>query len=140
MVEDVELGFNVNIRFPELVNIYRCSIGSETFIGPFVEIQCGVTIGDDCRIQSHSFICEMVTIGNHVFIGHGVMFCNDKDPPNGNYAEVAVHDYAVIGSGSVILPGVVIGEGAMIGAGAVVTKDVSSRAVVIGNPARSQGG
>jgi acetyltransferase-like isoleucine patch superfamily enzyme len=128
------------------VNLYGCSIGDDTFIGPFVEIQTGATIGRLCKIQSHSFVCEGVDIGHEVFVGHGVMFTNDLLPRATDDAGRRITDdwvmsrtsvgfRAAIGSRAVILP-VRIGESALIGAGAVVTKDVSPYAIVAGNPAR----
>jgi acetyltransferase-like isoleucine patch superfamily enzyme len=130
-----------------LVNLYGCAIGAETKIGAFVEIQKNATIGERCKISSHSFICEGVTIEDEVFIGHGVMFINDRKPratADGQLQTEAdwcviptlVKRGASIGSGAVILCGVVINEGALIGAGAVVTKDVPARTVVAGVPAR----
>lgn len=137
MVEDnVVLYPKAEILFPELVNIYGCTIGHRTVIGPFVEVQEDVVIGKDCKIQSHSFICSTVRIDNNVFIGHGVTFCNDKHPPSGVLLPTFVRDGAVIGSGATILPGVDIGKGAVIGAGAVVIKDVPDWVTVVGNPAR----
>lgn len=137
------------IKFPLQVNIYGCYIGARTFIGPFVEIQRGVCIGKDCKIESHTFICSRVTIGNAVFIGHGVMFCNDKHPvipsklplskiPNmfALLKPIQVCDGASIGTNATILPGVTIGKHALIGAGAVVTRDVEPYSTVVGNPAR----
>lgn len=138
MIEDVTEGEHVNIPFPELVNLYRCSIGSHSFVGPFVEIQAGVIIGSLCKIESHTFICEGVTIGDRVFVGHGVMFTNDLFPaidaaPVRLFQTQIGHD-VVIGSGATILP-VRIGDGAVIAAGAVVTKDVRPWTIVRGNPA-----
>lgn len=141
------IGRDVRITHPDLVNIYGCRIGDATRVGPFVEIQAGVIIGAACKIQSHSFICDGVTIGDEVFIGHGVMFTNDLFPrataddgsplgPEGwTLLKTHVNARASIGSGAVILP-VTIGVGALIGAGAVVTSDVSEYAIVAGNPAR----
>ena len=141
------IGRDVRITHPDLVNIYGCRIGDATRIGPFVEIQAGVVIGAACKVQSHSFICEGVTIGDEVFVGHGVMFTNDLLPratgddgaplgPDGwTLVPTSVKARASIGSGAVILP-VTIGTGALIGAGAVVTADVPDYAIVAGNPAR----
>lgn len=126
------------IPFPHLCNIYSQDIGEDTFIGPFVEIQKGAKIGRRCRIQSHTFICSGVTIGDDVFIGHGVMFVNDKYPKVGQEWEelpTVVENGVSIGSGAVILP-VVIGANALVGAGSVVTKNVPWGAVVKGNPAK----
>jgi acetyltransferase-like isoleucine patch superfamily enzyme len=145
---DVQLGRNVKVyRF---VNLYGCSVGDETRIGTFVEIQKGARIGRDCKISSHTFICEGVTIGDGCFVGHGVMFINDNHPRAVNaqgqpeseedwadrLVTTTVGDRVAIGSGAVILGGVEIGEGALIGAGAVVTRDVPPGAVVAGVPAR----
>ncbi len=139
---------DVRIFLPDLVNIYGCEIGNGTQIGPFVEIQADVTIGARCKISSHSFICSGVAIEDEVFVGHGVMFTNDRAPraTRADGALMAPTDWtlertrvkarASIGSGAVILPGVTIGAGATVGAGAVVTKDVPDVAVVVGNPAR----
>lgn len=144
---DVKLGTNVSIR--DFVNLYGCTIGDNTKVGTFVEIQRGVTIGKNCKIQSHSFLCEGVHIEDGVFVGHGVMFTNDKNPRAINDDGTIKQDSdwkclptyvkygASIGSNATILAGVTIGEFAMIGAGAVVTKDVPSHAIVIGNPARN---
>lgn len=145
--KDVIRGQGVKIFHEEIVNLYGCEIGDDTKIGAFVEIQKGVVIGKRCKISSHSFICEGVKIEDEVFIGHGVVFTNDKYPratveggvlqteTDWKVIETFVKKGASIGSGAVILPGVTIGEGAMVGAGAVVTKDVSSNTIVVGNPA-----
>jgi acetyltransferase-like isoleucine patch superfamily enzyme len=144
---DVKLGARVAIPYPELVNLYGCEIGDDCGIGPFVEIQRGVKVGRLCKISSHSFVCEGVTIEDEVFVGHGVRFVNDKYPQtaiDGRLKTVAdwtveptvVRRGASIGSGAVILGGVTIGAGAMIGAGSVVTRDVSKLTVVAGVPAR----
>jgi acetyltransferase-like isoleucine patch superfamily enzyme len=138
-IRDVQFGDNVTIVQP--VNLYECSIGNEVFIGPFVEIQMGVQIGDNTRIQSHSFICEGVTIGQHCFIGHGVMFINDTfstGGPAGNPAlwkTTSIGNHVSIGSNASILP-VTICDQVVIGAGAVVTKDITEPGVYVGNPAR----
>ncbi len=148
IAKDVQLGKDVKIFHPELVNLYGCAIGDESKIGTFVEIQGGAKIGARCKISSHSFICEGVTIEDEVFVGHGVMFINDKIPrattstgalqgPEDWKVEVTrVCRRASIGSNATILCGVVIGEGAIVGAGAVVTRDVPPNAVVAGSPAR----
>jgi len=131
-------------------NLYGCTIGDETQVGPFVEIQRGAVVGARCKIQSHTFICDGVRIGDGVFIGHGVMFVNDNFPrattEQGGLAregdwtmlEVRVEDGATIGSGAVILGGVTIGAQALVGAGAVVTRDVAPGATVAGIPARAR--
>ena len=143
----VQMGRNVMIHHPDLVNLYGCRIGDDTRIGAFVEIQKNATIGSLCKISSHTFVCEGVEIGDEVFVGHGVMFINDLYPratAGGGLQTEAdwkviptyVRKGASIGSGAVILGGVTIGERALIGAGAVVTKDVPPDAVVAGVPAR----
>jgi UDP-2-acetamido-3-amino-2,3-dideoxy-glucuronate N-acetyltransferase len=146
LIADVEFGDDVRVQ--AFVNLYRCKIGSGSRIGPFVEIQGGVEIGAACKVQSHTFVCEGVTIGDRAFIGHGVMFVNDRRPRATNergelqgpgdweMIETRVEDGASIGSGAVILGGVTIGADALVGAGAVVTRDVAPGAVVAGNPAR----
>jgi UDP-2-acetamido-3-amino-2,3-dideoxy-glucuronate N-acetyltransferase len=143
---DVQLGQRVSIH--GFVNLYGCSIGDETKIGTFVEVQKGVVIGDRCKISSHTFICEGVTIEDECFIGHGVMFINDKYPratcadgrlktdSDWTCTPTRVCRRANIGSGAVIMCGVTIGEGATVGAGAVVTRDVPSNGTVAGVPAR----
>ena len=134
---DVELGKNVKIY--DFVNLYSCDIGDDTKIGAFVEVQKGVTIGKNCKISSHTFICEGVTIEAKAFIGHNVTFINDRYPRvKGKWKmeKTVVKEGASIGSGSTILCGVTIGERAMIGAGTVVTKDVPANSIVVGNPAR----
>ena len=138
-VRDVLFGRNVKVIEP--TNVYGCEIGDDSFVGPFVEIQKNVTIGQRTKIQSHTFICEFVTIGDDCFIGHGVMFANDlfKDgSPNADpnsWGRTVIENNVTIGSNATILP-VHICSGAVIGAGAVVTKDVPDNVVVGGNPAR----
>jgi acetyltransferase-like isoleucine patch superfamily enzyme len=145
---DVILGEHVQIHHRDLVNLYGCRIGDDTKIGAFVEIQKNVVVGSRCKISSHSFLCEGVTIEDEVFVGHGVMFINDPRPratSNGQLQTDAdwqvvptrVARGASIGSGATILCGVTIGEGAMIGAGAVVTRDVAGGETVAGVPARA---
>ena len=143
---DVKLGRNV--RLHDFVNLYGCEIGDEVKIGPFVEIQKGAKIGSRCKISSHTFICEGVTLEDEVFVGHGVTFTNDRHPRATNQKgklqteadwkciSTLVKRGASIGSGATLLCGITIGESAMIGAGSVVTKDVPAGAVVAGNPAR----
>jgi UDP-2-acetamido-3-amino-2,3-dideoxy-glucuronate N-acetyltransferase len=144
----VRLGRGVRIPQPDLVNLYGCTVGEDTLIGAFVEIQKNACVGARCKISSHTFICEGITIEDDVFVGHGVMFINDRHPrattPEGALQTEAdwvclpthVKRGASIGSGATILCGVTIGEKAMVGAGAVVTKDVPPGAVVVGVPAR----
>jgi acetyltransferase-like isoleucine patch superfamily enzyme len=145
----VTLGNDVVIHHPDLVNLYGCAVGDGTKIGAFVEIQKSAVVGSRCKISSHTFICEGVTIEDEVFVGHGVMFINDLHPRatangelqrEGDWSVVPtlVRRGASIGSGAVILCGVTIGARAMVGAGAVVTKDVPDDAVVAGVPARVQ--
>ena len=144
---DVKLGADVIVQ--EFVNIYGCTIGDGSRIGPFVEVQRDAVIGRNCKISSHSFICSGVHIGDRVFIGHGVMFINDRFPraarvdgalqgPDDWKLELTrIEDDASIGSNATILCGVTVGKGAMVGAGSVVTRDVAAGAVVAGNPART---
>ena len=143
---DVKLGNNVKIN--DFVNLYGCEIGDNTKVGPFVEIQKKASIGKNCKIQSHSFICEGVTIEDNVFVGHSVTFINDKYPRATNQdgklqteADWVVEPTLIkkgtsIGSGSTILSNLTIGEEAIVGAGSVVTKDVPPHTIVAGNPAR----
>lgn len=144
--DDVKLGTDVKIF--SFVNLYGCTIGDRTKIGTFVEIQKGVNIGSDCKISSHTFICEGVTIQNRVFIGHNVTFINDKIPratnPDGTLQSAEdwaceptlIEEGASVGSSVTILCGVRIGRNAVIGAGAVVTKDVPENTMVAGVPAK----
>ena len=145
LIVDVEFGENVVVH--SFTNLYGCKIGDNTRIGPFVEIQRGAVIGANCKIQSHTFICDGVTIENEVFVGHGVMFINDKRPratTDGALQETAdwkmlstvVERGASIGSGAVILGGVRVCAEALVGAGAVVTSDVGPSETVAGVPAR----
>lgn len=147
---DVSLGREVIIPHPDLVNLYGCTIGNETKIGVFVEIQKNSKVGDRCKISSHTFICEGVTIEDEVFVGHGVMFINDRYPratygcqlqteADWKVIPILVKRGASIGSGAVIMCGVTIGEKAFVGAGAVVIRDVPDYAIVAGNPARNVG-
>jgi acetyltransferase-like isoleucine patch superfamily enzyme len=145
-LNDVEFGENVIVH--PFTNLYGCSIGDNTRIGPFVEVQRGAVIGANCKIQSHTFICDGVTIEDEVFVGHGVMFVNDKFPrattesaeiqteEDWTLLPIRVERRAAVGSGAVIRGGVTIGAGSLVGAGAVVTRDVAAGETVIGNPAR----
>lgn len=130
------------ILYPDLVNLYGCRIDADAFVGPFVEIQKDVHIGERTRIQSHAFLCEGVTVGHDVFIGHGVIFINDRDPKTNNPAwklePVTVEDEVSIGSGAIIMCGITLHAGCRIGAGAVVTKDVPTGQTVVGVPAADQ--
>jgi UDP-2-acetamido-3-amino-2,3-dideoxy-glucuronate N-acetyltransferase len=150
MIRNVTFGDDVSVA--PFTNLYECVVGDRTRIGPFVEIQGGVSIGANCKIQSHTFICTGVTIEDEVFVGHGVIFVNDKVPratttsgvlaraDDWELTEVRVRRRASIGSGAVVVGGVDIGEEAMVGAGAIVTRDVPGGATVAGNPARPMPG
>ena len=149
IADDVKLGKNVKLS--KFINLYGCSIGDNTKIGAFVEIQKNAFVGSNCKISSHTFICEGVTIEDNVFIGHSVTFINDKKPrsttPGGSLQTEAdwtveptlVKKGASVGSGCTILSNVTIGENAILGAGSVITKDVPPNTVVAGNPAKSIG-
>jgi len=138
-IRDVTFGNNVTVVQP--VNLYECKIGDDSFIGPFVEIQRGARIGKKCRIQSHAFICELVTIGNHCFISHGAMFINDTFSTGGPagkselWKATHIGDHVSIGTNATIMP-VTIADRVVIGAGAVVTKDIEEPGFYAGNPAR----
>ena len=136
---DVKLGANVKIFAPELVNIFGCEIGDNTFIGPFVEITRGTVVGRNCKIESHAFLCDRVVLEDEVFIGHGVMFTNDLYPRADRQVvrmATVVRQGCSIGSNATIVPGVTLGRYAVVGAGAVVTRDVPDFAIVAGNPAK----
>jgi UDP-2-acetamido-3-amino-2,3-dideoxy-glucuronate N-acetyltransferase len=148
IASNVSLAEGVRIFQPDLVNLYGCAIGAQTRIGAFVEIQKDATIGARCKISSHTFVCEGVTIEDEVFVGHGVMFTNDVYPHAVNedgsqqteadwqVIKTLVKRHAAIGSNATIIAGITIGESALVGAGAVVTKDVPDYAIVAGVPAR----
>jgi len=148
LADSVKLGENVKIFHPSMVNLYGCAVGDDTRIGTFVEIQRGAEIGARCKISSHTFICEGVFIEDEVFVGHGVMFTNDRYPhaTNADGSLQAEADWkmeitrvkraASIGTHATIMCGITIGEGAIVGAGAVVTKNVPDYAIVAGVPAR----
>lgn len=147
LITDVEFGTNVVVQ--SFANLYGCVVGDDTRIGPFVEIQRGAVVGARCKIQSHTFICDGVVIEDEVFVGHGVMFINDRIPravtgagtlqteTDWRLEGTIVASGASIGSGAVILGGLRIGAGALVGAGAVVTRDVAAMSTVSGNPARA---
>jgi len=148
IADDVQLGQNVQIPQPTLVNLYGCRIGDDSRVGAFVEIQRGATVGKRCKVSSHTFVCEGVHIADDVFVGHGVMFINDRFPratkdgklqtaADWKCIETHVEQGASIGSGAVVLCGVTIGARAMVGAGAVVTKNVAADEIVVGVPART---
>jgi acetyltransferase-like isoleucine patch superfamily enzyme len=146
--DDVKLGQNVKLS--KFINLYGCTIGDETKIGAFVEVQKGAAIGKKCKVSSHTFICEGVTIGDHCFVGHSVVFINDKYPrsvkENGEmegekdwaprFVKTNVGNDVTLGSNVTIMGGINIGDGAMVGAGSVVTKDVPAGEVWVGNPAK----
>ena len=146
LLDDVEFGADVVVH--GFVNLYGCRIGDRTRIGPFVEIQSGVSVGADCKISSHTFVCSGVEIADEVFVGHGVVFVNDKHPrattdsgglqteEDWTMLRTRVERRVSIGSGAVVLGGVTLGAGALVGGGAVVTKDVGPGEIVVGNPAR----
>jgi len=152
MNEFVSIGANVklgkNVKFSKFINVYGCEIGDETKIGAFVEIQKNATVGSNCKISSHTFICEGVTVEDNVFIGHSVTFINDSYPrattdggqlqteADWKVEKTLVKKGASVGSGSTILANVTIGENAIVGAGSVVTKDVPANVIVAGNPAK----
>ncbi len=146
---DDSVKFGQNVKLSKFINLYGCTIGDNSRIGAFVEVQKGVVIGKNCKISSHTFICEGVSIGDGCFVGHGVMFINDNHPKavsdNGQpeseadwasrFAKTQLGNNVSIGSNATILGGITIGDGAMIGAGSVVTKSVPPRQVWVGNPA-----
>jgi acetyltransferase-like isoleucine patch superfamily enzyme len=147
LLTNVDFGEDVVVQ--AFTNLYGCRIGDHTRVGPFVEIQSGVDIGVSCKIQSHSFICTGVTIEDEVFVGHGVVFINDKRPrattdegelqtdDDWELVETVIERRASLGSGAIIMGGVRVGTGAIVGAGATVTKDVAPGEVVVGSPARA---
>jgi UDP-2-acetamido-3-amino-2,3-dideoxy-glucuronate N-acetyltransferase len=146
MLRDVEFG--TGVRVFSFTNLYGCSVGDESQIGTFVEVQAGARIGAACKVSSHTFVCEGVTIEDRVFVGHGVTFVNDKRPratagdgalqsaDDWEMLETVIEAGASIGSGATILGGVRVGRDALVGAGAVVTRDVAPGETVVGNPAR----
>jgi len=146
LLADVDLGEGVVVQ--AFTNLYGCRVGDDTRIGPFVEIQRGAVVGARCKIQSHTFVCDGVTIEDEVFVGHGVVFINDRLPRATNddgrlqsesdweLLPTVVERRATLGSGAIVLGGIRIGAGALVGAGAVVTRDVPPGATVVGNPAR----
>lgn len=146
LIDDVRFGEDVTVY--SFTNLYGCRVGDNTRIGPFVEIQRGASVGRNCKIESHTFVCDGVEIQDEVFVGHGVVFINDKFPratvdgaalqtdKDWQLLSTVVERRAAIGSGAVILGGLRIGEGALVGAGAVVTRDVPPASIVVGNPAR----
>lgn len=146
LIDDVDFGSGVIVQ--SFTNLYGCTIGDETRIGPFVEVQRGATIGARCKVQSHTFVCDGVEIQDEVFVGHGVLFVNDKRPratsDGGTLQQsddwlllrTVVERGASLGSGAVVLGGIRVGAGALVGAGAVVTRDVAPGDVVAGSPAR----
>lgn len=146
IADDVKLGQDVKLS--KFINLYGCEVGDETKIGAFVEIQKNATVGKRCKVSSHTFICEGVTIEDNVFIGHGVTFINDSYPrattavgglqteADWKVERTQIKKGASIGSGSTILPNVTVGENAIVGAGSVVTKDVPANSIVAGNPAK----
>ena len=147
---DVKLGKGVHVYHPGLVNLYGCSVGDDTNVGAFVEIQKNAVVGARCKISTHTFVCEGVTIEDEVFVGHGVMFINDRYPraaadghlqteSDWRIIPTLVKRGASVGSGAVIMCGVTIGEKAIVGAGAVVTHDVPDYAIMIGVPAKVAG-
>jgi acetyltransferase-like isoleucine patch superfamily enzyme len=147
LIDDVAFGERVVVQ--SFTNLYGCRIGDECRVGPFVEIQRGVVVGARCKIQSHTFICDGVELGEEVFVGHGVMFINDKRPrataedgrlqveADWSLLRTIVERRASIGTGAVVMGGVRIGEAAVVGAGAVVTRDVGPGETVVGSPARA---